>query len=354
MKRTNTERVLGLLLALCLLFTSGVTAVFAASAPTQQQAYERMIALRSDYPEGMRWTNADYYAWKGGAGYTGGYGCAGFAFLLSDAAFGDLPARVVRPVNFSEVRVGDILRVNNNSHSVIVLTVGTDSLTVAEGNYNSSVHWGRTLTAGEVERADYLMTRYPQGDTAAPSPSPTAAPTPPTPAPSTPSDPLDSLWDVRDDWSRAGIGYCVARGLMNGVGSNRFDPDGDTSRGMLMTILARLNGVSTSNCSPWYRCGMAWAQAAGVSDGADPNRAVTREEFVTMLWRCANCPPAGVSALSRFSDGGAVHDWARQATAWAVRNGILQGNGSALDPRGCTTRAQAAALLMRYCQTCSK
>ncbi|MDD6328776.1 MAG: hypothetical protein PUA62_10065, partial [Lachnospiraceae bacterium] len=128
--------------------------------PTEAEAYQKMIAMKSSYPEGMTWTNANYYAWKGGV-YTGGYGCAGFSFLLSDAAFGDLPATMIYDITISDVRVGDILRINNDAHSVIVLEVYSDHVVIAEGNYNSSIHWGRTLTAAEVANATYMMTRYP-------------------------------------------------------------------------------------------------------------------------------------------------------------------------------------------------
>lgn len=120
-----------------------------------------MLALKSDYPEGMSWTNADYYEWKGGI-FSGGYGCAGFAFLLSDAAFGDLPARQVYDLSDAEntVRVGDILRMNGDLHSVIVIETDANGVTIAEGNFNDSIHWGRTLSWDDVKSADYMMTRY--------------------------------------------------------------------------------------------------------------------------------------------------------------------------------------------------
>lgn len=127
---------------------------------TPEAVYESMIALKGEYPEGMRWTNDNYYAWNGGI-YSGGFGCAGFAFMLSDAAFGTLPARMETP-SFDAIRVGDILRINNDTHSVIVLEVRANGVVIAEGNYNSSIHWGRILTADQVNRADYAMTRYPE------------------------------------------------------------------------------------------------------------------------------------------------------------------------------------------------
>lgn len=126
----------------------------------EQEAYNAMIALKSQYPEGMSWTNDNYYGWNGGI-YTGGYGCAGFAFMLSDAAFGKLPAKMKYDYSVSEIRVGDILRMNGDSHSVIVLSVESNGVTVAEGNYNSSVHWGRKIPVSELNRLTYIITRYP-------------------------------------------------------------------------------------------------------------------------------------------------------------------------------------------------
>lgn len=121
-----------------------------------------MIALKAKYPEGTPWTNDNYYDWKGGI-YDRGYGCAGFAFILSDAAFGDLPARQF--TDFAQLRVGDILRMNNNGHSVVILEIRGDQYVIAEGNYNSSIHWGRIVSKDEVfsSATTYAMTRYPQG-----------------------------------------------------------------------------------------------------------------------------------------------------------------------------------------------
>ena len=136
-------------------------------AITEQYVYQCLIAMKAEYPEGRHWTNADYYEWKGyspenGVIWGGGYGCAGFAFLMSDAAFGDLPSRYI-DVDFSQVRVGDVLRVNNDSHSVIVLEKYSGYIVIAEGNYNSSIHWGRTMSASEVNNSTYIITRYPEG-----------------------------------------------------------------------------------------------------------------------------------------------------------------------------------------------
>ena len=143
--------------------------------PTYEEAYNAMIGMKDDYYEGMPWTNFQpygsegdlpYYRFQGGPvkGASLGVGCAAFVFELSDAAFGDLPARTIDKGGFAyeDVKVGDILRVNN-SHFVIVLRVASSGVTVAEGNYNKSVHWGRTLSKSEVLNANFIVTRYPSG-----------------------------------------------------------------------------------------------------------------------------------------------------------------------------------------------
>lgn len=133
-----------------------------ANTSDSNQIYDSMIAYKKKYPEGTPWTNSNYYKWNGGI-YTGGYGCAGFAFMLSDAAFGTKKARVIYDLSNIEntIRVGDIIRVNNDSHSVIVLKVKSDCVQVAEGNYNSSVHWGREISYNEIKsNGTYYLTRY--------------------------------------------------------------------------------------------------------------------------------------------------------------------------------------------------
>lgn len=128
------------------------------TSTTESRVYEIIMAQKAVFPEGMRWTNDNYYGWKGGT-YIGGFGCAGFAFAVSDAAFGDVRAKIHK--DYSNIRVGDILRVDNDTHSVIVLEVRENSVIVAEGNYNSSIHWGREIPKERlVDPSSYIMTRY--------------------------------------------------------------------------------------------------------------------------------------------------------------------------------------------------
>lgn len=137
-----------------------VQGTLANGAPaTAENVQAILYGLKADYPEGMRWTNANSYYCK--ALNTMGYGCAAYAFLCSDAVFGDLPVSA-RHSDFDRVRPGDILRINNDSHSVVVLEVQGQSVTVTEGNYNSSIHWGRTLSRQSLESGRFVVTsRYP-------------------------------------------------------------------------------------------------------------------------------------------------------------------------------------------------
>lgn len=144
--------------------------------PTQQEAYEAMIALKDKerYQEGAPWTNETHeYRWNGGTqgGIAAiGAGCVAFAYELSDAAFGALPARMYMNGNFqfSDVKVGDILRINGGAHTVIVTQVSGAGVEIAEGNYSvngsgGKVHWGRTMSKSEVEASYQYITRYPEG-----------------------------------------------------------------------------------------------------------------------------------------------------------------------------------------------
>ena len=114
--------------------------------------------MKSSYPEGKKWTDSNYYAWKGGM-YAGGYGCAGFAFLMSDTAFGTVKAKTHKNIN--AIKVGDILRVDNNTHLVIVMKVVGSNVVLAEGNYSGTIHWGRMITKTELAKTlNYVITRY--------------------------------------------------------------------------------------------------------------------------------------------------------------------------------------------------
>ena len=159
-----------------------------------------------------------------------------------------------------------------------------------------------------------------------------------------------SFDDVKPtEWYADAVRCVVEKGLMSGTGMDAFSPDGTTTRGMLMTILARYAGADTTGGANWYEKGMAWAKSAGISDGRAPEAGITREQLVTMLHRYADVPEAG-GTLDAFADADTVSSYAVDAMRWAAANGIVNGSHGRLNPHGNATRAQAAAMLMRFCE----
>ena len=159
-----------------------------------------------------------------------------------------------------------------------------------------------------------------------------------------------SFDDVKPtEWYADAVRCVVEKGLMSGTGTDAFSPDGTTTRGMLMTILARYAGADTTGGASWYEKGMAWAQSAGISDGRAPEAGITREQLVTMLYRYADVPEAG-GTLDAFADADTVSAYAVDAMRWAAANGIVNGSHGRLNPQGNATRAQVAAMLMRFCE----
>ena len=151
------------------------------------------------------------------------------------------------------------------------------------------------------------------------------------------------------DWFADAVKYVSDKGLMSGTGSDKFAPSATTTRAMLMTVLARYAGEDTTGGATWYEKGMNWAKAKGVSDGTNPNANITREQLVTMLYRYAGSPKAD-GKLDSFSDSASVSSYAADAMQWAVANGIVNGSNGKLNPQNNATRAEVAAILMRFCE----
>ena len=154
---------------------------------------------------------------------------------------------------------------------------------------------------------------------------------------------------AKSDWFADAVAYVTEKGLMNGTSSDTFSPNATTTRGMLMTVLARYAGADTTGGATWYEKGMEWAKAKGVSDGTNPNADITREQLVTMLYRYAGSPKAD-GKLDSFSDSASVSSYAAGAMQWAVANGIVNGSNGKLNPQDNATRAEVAAILMRFCE----
>ena len=151
------------------------------------------------------------------------------------------------------------------------------------------------------------------------------------------------------DWFADAVKYVSDKGLMSGTGSDKFAPSATTTRAMLMTVLARYAGEDTTGGATWYEKSMEWAKAKGVSDGTNPNANITREQLVTMMYRYAGSPKAD-GKLDSFSDAASVSTYAADAMQWAVANGIVNGSNGKLNPQNNATRAEVAAILMRFCE----
>ena len=159
-----------------------------------------------------------------------------------------------------------------------------------------------------------------------------------------------------NNWFYDGVKYAYENGLMNGTSSNAFSPNANTTRGMIVTILARVEGVNT-NGTPWYAAGQKWAMDNGISDGTNMPGVITREQLATILYRYAKQKGYDVSksaALTAFSDADKVSGYAAEAMQWAVAEGLLQGSNGRLNPQGSATRAQVATILMRFMEKIAK
>ncbi len=167
---------------------------------------------------------------------------------------------------------------------------------------------------------------------------------------------------VVGDWAHDGIDYAIRNDLMNGVASNRFAPEGSMTRAMLVTVLYRAEGEPSVEGlknqfqdvadGQWYTKAVIWAADKGIVNGTsettfDPDANITREQIAAILHRYAGKPETK-GDLASFPDAATVSDYAKTAMAWTVEKGIIGGSDGKLDPRSNATRAQVAAILMRY------
>ena len=156
-----------------------------------------------------------------------------------------------------------------------------------------------------------------------------------------------------NSWYADAADFVAQRGLMSGVGENFFGGSQNTTRAMLMTILARMDGQDVTGGATWYEKAMNWAKQTGVSDGTMPEVNITREQLATMLYSYAKLkgmdPIPNGMALSKFSDADSISTWASEAVSWAAYFGIISGrsNGT-VDPQAGATRAEMAVMLQQF------
>lgn len=179
------------------------------------------------------------------------------------------------------------------------------------------------------------------------------------------------------DWSHEGLDYCIYRGYIAGTSASTVAPTGVCTRAQLVSILYRIQGEPTTVAGyelaklrapfddvprgQWYTDAIWWAKLTGVVSGTsattfDPSGEITREQLAVILYNYTKqFAPGSLTAtasLAGFPDAGSVSSWARTEMAWAVGNGLISGTGSGgvayLSPQGSATRAQVAAILMRF------
>ena len=235
--------------------------------PTPTEVYEAMTALKEQdgYREGTPWTNDEpysdskgYYHWKGGplgGANISAVGCVAFAFILSDAAFGSLPARMYAEGEFTyeDIKIGDILRVSNDVHTVIVLEVTDAGVVVAEGNISTGdhigkVHWGRTISKEEVMgNTSHYITRYPEGY---------ISPDDPTANDIIGSGTLEGglTWSL----TKAGTLTISGKGAMPDFSSTGDQPWNDNSSKIRKVVIG--DGVTSIGSCAFWNCGVLSAE----------------------------------------------------------------------------------------------
>lgn len=168
-------------------------------------------------------------------------------------------------------------------------------------------------------------------------------------------------------WYYDAVRFVYGKGMMNGTSPTAFSPNATTSRGMIVTILYRLEGEPTAGTASftdvpagqWYSKAVAWAAQNGIVDGYGsgafgPNDNITREQMAAILYRYASYKGYSVTASSNtssYSDASQISSYAQTAMSWANATGLITGTSSTtLAPKGNATRAQAAMILMRFCE----
>ena len=147
-------------------------------------------------------------------------------------------------------------------------------------------------------------------------------------------------------WGADAVDFAASREIFDGTSETTFEPETAMTRAMVVTVLARLDGVDTTG-DVWYEAGAEWAKENGISDGTNLNAMVSREQLVTMLYRYAGSPEVE-GQLAGYPDAESVSGYAEKAMIWAVENGIITGADGKIAPQGDATRVQVAAILMRF------
>ena len=317
-----------------------ISAVAFASASTE----ERIISVVSyDASTGATTTLAEW-----------NFGTATHTELAESSAVFDASLSVTRSETDGSVTV--TLNAENELLAVLKPTLTVPDASggvehngtgvVSSSDENDSVSF--TVSDGgsyEISEANEEITETPE------IPETPSLPSAPVTPPAFGEDVMEPLpfTDVAEgDWFYDYVAYVYANGLMDGTSGTTFEPDANMTRAMVWAILARVDGETVTGAN-WADTAREWAVTNGVSDGENANGYVTREQLATMLWRYAGEPETDGSGVGVFDDGETVSVWAFDAMSWALNNGVITGvSDDALLPANTATRAQCAAMLMRF------
>ncbi len=317
-----------------------ISAVAFASASTE----ERIISVVSyDASTGATTTLAEW-----------NFGTAAHTELAESSAVFDASLSVTRSETDGSVTV--TLNAENELLAVLKPTLTVPDASggvehngtgvVSSSGENDSVSF--TVSDGgsyEISEANEEITETPE------IPETPSLPSAPVTPPAFGEDVMEPLpfTDVAEgDWFYDYVEYVYENGLMDGTSGTMFEPDANMTRAMVWAILARVDGETVTGAN-WADTAREWAMANGVSDGENASGYVTREQLATMLWRYAGEPETDGSGVGVFDDGETVSVWAFDAMSWALNNGVITGvSDDALLPANTATRAQCAAMLMRF------
>ena len=327
---------------------------------TQQQVTEALLALQTDFPEGMIWTNqspATAYIWAFRGTVVAMSGCAAFAAIAQDQVFGsiqDAPVtwqRITKdcpvqgmpecaaPYSWDTLWPGDILKFSG--HSVIVLQKYENHVTVAEGNNGGQIRWGRAITKEGVATANYVLTRY------------------------TKAEPLMPFTDLpdRSHWAYKPIIWALMENVAAPISATSFGQNGDCTRAEMISFLwvacghpepdpGELPFTDVPTSAPYYKAAL-WALQQHITCGTSatafsPDALCTRAQALTFLWRSAGGPQAQSDGC--VFDDVAVGRYYYSSVTWAVGESITKGtSATTFSPDRTITRAEALTFLYRNC-----
>lgn len=139
------------------------------------------------------------------------------------------------------------------------------------------------------------------------------------------------------------------RGLMTGTSATTFSPNNAFTRAMMWTVLARMDGADTGG-NPWYAKAQAWAMKNNISDGTAPDREMSLQELITLLYRTVGSPTVKhIEQFAAFPGAEQVADWAKDAMWWGLQTGVYEFQQPSLNPAGAVSRSEVATAIARFC-----